>query len=292
MTGDNAFDRETAVRQLDDGRWTSVIHPAWNINQNPNGGYVHSVLLRAMIAEVGKHVDPLSLTTHFLRPATTDAEAELQVSVIRRGRRTSTVRGSMVQDGKVRLEAVCALGDLPPIAEAGNQTGMPDSQSDSQRLRLSIDPPDIPPPDQCVNRLELAQGVDLALLSRVEVRVDPEQAASPSADSAELTGWVRFVDERPVDTLALAMFADALPPSIFSLYGPIGWVPTVELTLHVRKRPVDGWILTRLSTFDLSDDLLIEDGVLWDESGEVVARCRQLALLAPDLNRPPTGMNR
>lgn len=275
VDGDYAFDRETAVEQLEPGRWSTVIHPHWNINQNPNGGYAHSVLLRAMIGELGGHSDPLSLTTHFLRPAKTDSEAELDVSVIRSGRRTSTVRGSMIQDGKARLEAVCALGDLGPVG-AESQAANPDAAP-----RLAIDPPDLPPPDRCLNRVDLAQGVDLALLSRVEVRVDPDQAAPNPGGSAELTGWIRFLDGRPVDTLALALFADSLPPSIFSLFGPIGWIPTIELTVHVRKRPVDGWILSRFTTSDLSGNLLVEDGVLWDETGDVVAQCRQLALLAP-----------
>ncbi len=275
MDGDYAFDRETAVEQLEPGRWSTVVHPYWNIDQNPNGGYAHAMLLRAMIGELDGHADPLSLTTHFLRPATTDAEAQLDVSVIRSGRRTSTVRGSMVQDGKVRLEAVCALGDLTPVDRSSplaDQEAAP---------HLAIEPPELPPPDRCLNRRDLGQGIDLPLLSRVEVRVDPEQESPRPGGSAELTGWVRFVDGRPVDTLALALFADSLPPSIFSLYGAIGWVPTIELTVHVRKRPVEGWILSRFTTADLSGDLLVEDGVLWDETGDVVAQCRQLALLAP-----------
>ena len=75
------------------------------------------------------------------------------------------------------------------------------------------------------------------------------------------------------------MFGDAFPPSLFSLLGKVGWVPTLELTVHVRRRPVPGWIQARFTTTDLHDGLLIEDGQLWDEEGHLVARTRQLALL-------------
>ena len=75
-----------------------------------------------------------------------------------------------------------------------------------------------------------------------------------------MCGWIRFADERPVDAAALTLFADAFPPPLFALVGRIGWVPTIELTVQVRRRPVDGWVLgtaldlargtTQLAAFD------------------------------------------
>ena len=58
-----------------------------------------------------------------------------------------------------------------------------------------------------------------------------------------------------------------------------GWVPTIELTVHVRKRPAPGWIQARFECDDLSDGRLVESGTLWDSTGAVVARSRQLGLL-------------
>jgi len=75
------------------------------------------------------------------------------------------------------------------------------------------------------------------------------------------------------------LFADAFPPSLFGSLGVVGWVPTIELTVHVRRRPAPGWILGRFATRDLGGDRMIEDGQLWDETGALVARSRQLGLL-------------
>jgi len=36
------------------------------------------------------------------------------------------------------------------------------------------------------------------------------------------------------------MFADIMPPPIFTIYGAFGWVPTVELTVQVRRKPAGG----------------------------------------------------
>jgi acyl-CoA thioesterase len=59
-------------------------------------------------------------------------------------------------------------------------------------------------------------------------------------------------------------------------------VPTIELTSHVRRRPAPGWVQGRFVTEDLQDGRMIEDGWLWDSTGALVARSRQLAMLLPD----------
>jgi acyl-CoA thioesterase len=56
-------------------------------------------------------------------------------------------------------------------------------------------------------------------------------------------------------------------------------VPTVELTIHVRRRPAPGWILGQFRTEDLSEGRMIENGLLWDSTGQLVAQARQLALV-------------
>ena len=94
-----------------------------------------------------------------------------------------------------------------------------------------------------------------------------------------MAGWIRFKDQRPIDSLALMLFCDAFPPSVFTRYGPIGWVPTIELSVHIRRRPKTDWIKGMFSTNDLSGDLFIEDGMLWDQNDQLVARSRQLQMI-------------
>jgi acyl-CoA thioesterase len=66
---------------------------------------------------------------------------------------------------------------------------------------------------------------------------------------------------------------------VFGRIGATGWVPTVELTVHLRRRPAPGWILGQFRTSDLADGRMIEDGMLWDETGRLIAQARQLALV-------------
>ena len=257
------FDEETALVQRDDTHWQTNLTSTWNIGDNPNGGYLLAPLAKAM-ASVSGHPDPLSITTHYLRPGTADAPAEIEAEMIRTGRTIGTVRGRLVQGGKSRIESIAAFTDLS-----------------STESVVDIDTPvaPIPNPDDCVSRTELEQGVILPIMNRLDVRIHPDHAVAVASREAAITGWIRFGDGRPVDAHALPLFADAFPPPLFSKVGYIGWVPTLELTVHVRRRPVEGWIRGHFRTSDATGNRTIEDGWLWDESGALVAVARQVGLV-------------
>ena len=254
------FDEDTAVDDHGNGRFGTQISGAWNIDANPNGGYLAAVAISAM-QQVGPYTDPLTVTVHFLRPATSGGSAEITAEAVRTGRRVSTVRATLAQEGVGRLEVIGSFGQL-------GETASP---------TLTVSPPSLPPPAECLPRSAEEQGVVLRLEDHVETRM----SADASDHRAETTGWIRFRDGRPPDLLALALFVDAFPPSIFRLLGRVGWVPTIELTVHFRALPVPGWVRGRFLTDDLTDGRMIETGELWDADGTLVARSRQLALLVP-----------
>ena len=284
-----AFARDTALVPAGSGIWRGHISPSWNIGANPNGGYLVAVVLGAVAQLTPEHPDPLSVTTHFLRPGIPDAACEVQVELVRRGRTLTTARARLVQQGKARLEVLAAFGDLTPSAGV---TGTP--------AGVTLLAPELPPPLSCPERSGEAQGVDLPILDRVDIRVNPADVPvttakttdlaqglsagqSPAAGRAEISGWIRLRDQSPTSTppgtIAAVTFTDAFPPALFGLLGVIGWVPTIELTVHVRRRPVTPWLRGRFVTDDLQGSRMIESGALWDENGDLVAQSRQLGLL-------------
>jgi acyl-CoA thioesterase len=118
-------------------------------------------------------------------------------------------------------------------------------------------------------------------MQSVEIRLHPDTGwirGEPSG-SGETTGWLRFVDGRDPDVWALPLFADAFPPSIFELHVGQSWVPTLELTVHVRAVPAPGWLRGRFSTRFLTNGFFEEDGELWDSGGRLVAISRQHAMV-------------
>ncbi len=229
-----------------------------------------AVALRAIRAELARvdpslhQPDPLTLTAHFLRPGIPEADAAVDAEILKLGRSISTARATLRQEGKTRVEMLAGFGDL--------SVGPVDHE-------ITVVPPELPPPDRCVDRATLAQGVTLPLLGRVEVRVPEDQVELGTGGAATMSGWIRFADGRAADTLGLALFADAYPPSLFTTLGSIGWVPTLEMTVQVRRRPAEGWVMATFETDDLAGGRMIETGTLWDAHGEVVARSRQLGML-------------
>ncbi len=260
------FDNETTPHQQQDGSWTLMLSDQWNIGENPNGGYLIIPALRAMQGRE-EHPDPLSVTAHFLRPGTGAAPAQIDTEIVRSGRSVTTTRGSLSQNETTRLELIAAFGNL--IDGTGHD------------YEISVPPPVIPSPENCVGRSGEQQGVDLVINNRIEMRMAPVDASSTDPKKAEVSGWIRLLDGRDPDALSLVLFADAFPPPIFSYVGRVGWVPTIEFTAHIRCRPAPGWVQGKFWTEDLKDGRMIETGLLWDSTGALVAQSRQLAMFLP-----------
>jgi acyl-CoA thioesterase len=257
------FDQETSLSRTSEGNYAGQLHASWNIGSNPNGGYLMALAAAALKQRHPNHPDPFSVTAHYLRPGVGDSACEVRTTLIRTGKTISTARASLFQEGKERLEILTAFGDLGTVAD----------------VPLTIPAPNIPSPEQCIGRSGEAQGVSLGILNRLDIRLHPDEARPGEIGKGQISGWVRFRDGRPPDSLSALLFVDALPPAIFGLLGLVGWVPTIELTVHVRRRPAPGWIQAQFKTQDLADGRMIEDGLLWDSEGQLIAQSRQLAML-------------
>ena len=254
----------TAARPT--ARFTGQVHPAWNIGANPNGGYLLALAAQALRQAAPGQPDPLSITAHYLRPGLAGQPCHITTQLLRGGRTLSTLRATLAQAGQPRLELLAAMGRLGAADTAPPPVLMPPR-------------PELPPPEACIGRSASAQGVDLAILGQLDVRLQPDEAVPGAAGRARVSGWIRFADGRPPDLLACLLMADGFPPAVFGLLGSVGWVPTIELTVHLRRHPAPGWLLGQFCAHDLSDGRVVEDGALWDARGQLVAQSRQLALV-------------
>ena len=97
--------------------------------------------------------------------------------------------------------------------------------------------------------------------------------------TGEVAGWFRFSDDTPLDPISLLFVADAFPPAVFNTGLPVAWVPTVELTVHVRAMPVPGPVRCVFRSRFVHDGMLDEEGEIWDSAGTLVCQSRQIALL-------------
>ena len=260
---DPAFETATAVEGLGGGRYSAHVHEGWDIGGNANGGYLLAIAGRAMAAEVGR--PPLTITAHYLRPAPS-GDGEVDVQVIRSGRRLATATATFLLAGAPTLQLLGTFGDQQPTGEVLAAEG----------------PVDLPPYAECVPSSPSTEGEAGSFHDRVATRLRPGdegfRAGRPTG-TAELTGWFAFHREEPVDAFGLLLAADAFPPPIFNTSAPVGWVPTVELTVHLRGDPAPGPLRCRFHSRFIHGGLTDEEGEIWDSAGTLVLQSRQLALV-------------
>ncbi len=258
---------ETVGDTLDVARFAAEVNIGWDIGGNANGGYLMAIAGRAMAEAVGR--PPVTLTAHYLRPAT-PGPCEIEVSTVRSGRRFATASAALTMESGQILALLGTFGDQTP--------GGPSLTREA--------PVDLPDYDDCEVPPPPGDGPRPEMFRRLAVRIRPGdegfRTGNPSG-SAEIRGWFAFADAEPIDAIGLLLVADAFPPPIFNSGLPAAWVPTVELTVHVRGEPAPGPLRCWFRSKFVHDGLLDEEGEIWDSTGKLVAQSRQLALFP----RPP-----
>lgn len=260
----SAFDRDTAVEALGDGRFAARFSPDWRVIRGPNGGYAAAVLVQAILAAVADPSRQLrSLTVHFLRPPL-EGEVEIAVTIERSGRGMSTVSARAEQEGKAVLLAIAALGGPYPGGIEYADARVPD-----------VPPPaDVPIPEAPLGM------PDMPFRSHFELRPALGPAVLSGQGPALTGGWIRLREDRPLDAPLLVALTDAWWPAS---YGPADRVliaPTIDLTVHLRTqlpRPAEQ-VLMEVRSDTAADGYFEEDTRLFSSDGTLLAHSRQLAL--------------
>ena len=280
------FDRDTAVwREGGEDRskngqqtvFAAEVSPDWRAGRGPHGGYLAAMLLRALIESVADPTDrrsasaPRSLTIHYAR-APEPGPVRISTVIERRGRSLSTLSARMHQ-GEELVALVLAAFSIPWSGPEISDVQMP-----------KVDPPD--PSREGVSLIEHG-GPAFAR----HIVLQPRFGGIPFAGTEqpmEIGGWLGLAEPRPIDTLSLAFFSDALIPAPYMRLSEPVAVPTIDLTVHFRAgMPRElapdprELCLARTRTELIHDGFFVEDGAIWAADGTLLAQSRQLAIVIP-----------
>lgn len=268
------YTEATAVVRRDDGSGTydAAVHPGWDIGGNANGGYLLAIAGRAMADAAGRP-DPVTVTAHYLSPGK-PGPLEVRTEVVKEGKRFATIRATLTDGtGKPLIAVLGTFGDLDP------------EKADDWPTLVQSAPPDLPSVEECRRMARAPVGDEAGppdFINSIQLLLHPEDAGFVGGRKSgvmRVRGWFDLRDGVPVGTIGLLTAVDAFPPTIFNTDLPVAWVPTVELTAHIRARPAPGWLRCAFTTRFVTGGFIEEDGEVWDETGTLVAQSRQLALL-------------
>lgn len=252
-----SFEDDTAVTPVSASRFGCIIDPSWWVITGPNGGYLAAIVVRALDLRFETGDRPLrSLTVHYLR-APEPGAAEAEVLPEREGRNVTFARVQMSQDGRIFATALAVL------ARSGEGFELDAAVAPEVVAPDSIEP--------------LGASDEAPPFAR---HFDFRPALHPAEGEAITGGWLRLREDRELDAALVAALCDSWFPAIFAiLHRPMA-VPTLDLTVHLRRplpRPAD-WVLGRYFTRTVGEGLLEEDAELFDTQGRLLAQSRQLAL--------------
>jgi len=248
---------EQALRvQTVGDRIEAAICPGWDIFGIPHGGYLAGLAGAAVLEATGKP-DLFSITIHYLRKA---AEGPLNfvVETVGESRRFTSVRAKALQGDRTVLSVIASLGDRDAFAGPTWTAAPAWNPADAQLSAPAV--PGLP-----------------AVTERMGMRVDIDTfkfITDERQDHAELRATV---EPSRIDQLAALIACDITAPAAWNVLGREGWVPTVELTAHVRNRPVAGPLGVAVQTTQIDGGFLEEDALVHDAEGRLIVQSRQLA---------------
>lgn len=267
----------------------------FSVNSVPNGGFLGALAVSAAW-QSSPHRDILSFSAQYIEACKGGESAEIvavPVGKIEKNKSVISVVLKQVDPKKqeltVRTVFLIALG------------GVPSSKIDMSHTDDVDLPPELSSPDNSEGRLLIFDGMDAfnkiinnininskhgnpieqySNFSRYDLKISKRRAFGVGTGSLKYEGWWRFSDGRKPCQRSLLYVLDAMPPPILGLHAS-PWIPTIEYTAHCFAHPskdASNWLQVRNQvTVCLQNGLHETDGTIWDSTGRLLARSRQLA---------------
>jgi acyl-CoA thioesterase II len=244
-----------------DGRYQTRLSNEWEV-WGPNGGYLAAIALRAagMHAEIRR---PSSLYCHFLSSPKFES-VQLEVQVLKRGRRSESLSVCMLQNDKPVLQAL-----IRTTAEAAGYE------------HQQMEAPHVPPPEALKSWAELWPDYDgprYKFWNNLESK-PVDQSISRQPAEAVRRDWIRFVpqacfEDAFVDAARSLILLDTYGfPAAYQMYPDNRYIaPNLDTSawFHHTSRHSD-WLLIDHACPVAAKGLMGVSGNVWDGNGKLIA---------------------
>ena len=274
LTKNNIMDKfkqfQDAIKltRLSETSYKIIPNESFFVGNTPHGGYLMAIMHKALTKTL-PHSCAISSSIQYL-DRTEPREIQIDVKVVRVSKGSSSGQVSLIQDDTVKCIYSGTCSDFEYMkGYNGLLTPIPDI------FNLS-DKKDFKP----LNYENIKPGFTPAFLKQVDCYVHPNHAwwdrkVSNEDAEARCSAYISLPGGIP-DQYAISFFSDILPPVVTNKYGPLGWVPTLTLTTHIRQLPTTEEVILDFVARDILNGYFEQDCNIWDLSGNLVASSRQL----------------
>lgn len=249
-----------------------IVNPDTNyfVGSTPHGGYLMALMHKALTS-ILPHSTAISSSVQYLDRI--DAKTfELEVETFKTSRGSSSGIVKLKQDDKICTTFTGTCSDFEFIkGYDGLQKPLPNIFNESNKddyIKMNYD--------------KISKGFTPAFIQQLECLIHPDHAwwnretdKDNTDNEARCSAFLEMEGGKP-DQFCLSFYSDILPPVVCNKYGPLGWIPTITLTTHIRQLPTTNELYADFKASDISKGYFEQDCNIWDLNGNLVASSRQL----------------
>ena len=267
----NQFQRFQAALKLDNVEDNVfLVNPDTNyfVGNTPHGGYLMAIMHKAL-TNILPHSTAISSSVQYLDRI--DAKPfELEVETFKASRGSSSGIVKLKQDDRICTTFTGTCSDFEFMK------GYDDLQKPLPKIFKDKDKKDYVK----MNYDKISKGFTPAFIQQLECLIHPDHAwwnrdSNDKNNEARCSAFLEMQGGIP-DQFCLSFYSDILPPVVSNKYGPLGWIPTITLTTHIRQLPSTSELYADFRATDINKGYFEQDCNIWDLNGNLVASSRQL----------------
>ena len=262
------FQEAIKLEKLEDNKF--IVNPDTNyfVGNTPHGGYLMAIMHKALTT-ILPHSTAISSSVQYLDRI--DAKPfELEVEIFKASKGSSSGIVKLKQDDKICTTFTGTCSDFQFMkGYDGLQKPLPNIFNESDKkdyIKMNYD--------------KISKGFTPAFIQQLECLIHPDHAwwnrdSNDKNNEARCSAFLEMQGGIP-DQFCLSFYSDILPPVVSNKYGPLGWIPTITLTTHIRQLPSTSELYADFKATDINKGYFEQDCNIWDLNGNLVASSRQL----------------